>query len=78
VVITYDTSSLFNVPGTSGFEVQEVGSDDSILGSYGLTSGSWGWSDPAVSIDGNGDYFVTYTGSDGTIWDYMGRLDPPA
>jgi hypothetical protein len=80
VVVVCDTSSLFNAPGWSGLEIKEVGADDSIIGTYGIYPSSSQWSDPAVSIDGNGEYFVTFSvggdsGGERDVWDYMGRLD---
>jgi hypothetical protein len=81
VVVACDTSSLFNAPGWSGLEIKEVGANDSILGTYGIYPASSQWSNPAVSIDGNGYYFVTFadggdSGGERDIWDYMGLLDP--
>jgi hypothetical protein len=81
-VVAYDTTSMIGRPGVQGVNLM----DFTALGQteyYGVYDQNGNTtSDPALSIDAGGNYFLTFT--DGTpgqnnteIWDEMGRLDPP-
>jgi hypothetical protein len=80
-VVAYNTSSVLGYPWSSGVDLAEVTGGDTITrhGIYGPDPDET--SDPAVSIDANGNYFVTFTyappGESGQIWSEMGQLTPP-
>jgi hypothetical protein len=81
-VVAYNTTSLSGMPGVAGVNVMDFtqwGTTE-YYGIYDQNGNST--YDPALSIDANGNYFLTYTdgtpGQDNTeIWDNMGYQPPP-
>lgn len=85
LVVAYDSYARDGVAGHTGVRVLEVGANDKTTGSYEFGVASAQFASPALSIDGSGNYFLTYSSGDGqsrNIWDNMGLLKdlvlPPA
>jgi hypothetical protein len=74
-VVAYNTTAVIGSHGSRGTDIVEVGSTGSVASRQALLDG-YGRevSDPALSIDANGNYLATFTAPGGEIWDRGGLL----